>query len=260
MSGLKSKLIISTCSTEKFKKLKEAFHTRGAELLHHPMIDIVQEKGNAVSSETFAKLDNFDWIIFTSSYGVSSFFALSEIYKVPSDIFGRIRFATIGKSTSRELLAYGYLADFENSGNTSLDMAKELIEVLGKESLNILHPTGNLSGTGILTVLGERHNLTRLFVYNTLPVKKTNPDIINRISKGDYDIILFFSPSAFHFFILKHEKVTLLHPMRIASIGKTTTMAIHELGFEPLVVAEESTMEGMINGLEAFYNNKTVTF
>jgi hydroxymethylbilane synthase len=76
--------------------------------------------------------------------------------------------------------------------------------------------------------------------------------VIKRISDGDYDLILFTSPSTFHHFSTFVD-TGLLGNLKIGSIGTTTSKAIREAGFEPLMTAKMSNTEGLTEAILHYY-------
>ena len=81
-----------------------------------------------------------------------------------------------------------------------------------------------------------------------------NPSIVKRIAEGAYDLILFTSPSTFNHFTMLVDK-SLLVNLRIASIGSTTTRAIREAGFEPVLTADQSNAEGLTEAILKYYQH-----
>jgi uroporphyrinogen-III synthase len=47
--------------------------------------------------------------------------------------------------------------------------------------------------------------------------------------------------------------MTLIGNLKIASIGSTTSKAISEAGFEPLLTAQMSSAEGLIDAIVKYY-------
>ena len=79
--------------------------------------------------------------------------------------------------------------------------------------------------------------------------------ILHRIIEGNYDLMLFTSPSGFKSF-LHHTAGTKDHSkLRIACLGPTTEKAILEEGLKPLVVASPSGKAGLIKVIENYFQS-----
>jgi uroporphyrinogen-III synthase len=89
-------------------------------------------------------------------------------------------------------------------------------------------------------------------VYETCQPKHADPVLLAKIEAGDYDLLLFTSPSTFHHFRSMVEP-SLLGRLKIASIGSTTTKFIHEAGVEPLLTAKMSNADGLKDAIVNYY-------
>ena len=71
---LKDKVIISTRAIESGDNLPELLKSQGAEVIAFPMIEVCPAVLNSVETAMLNKLDQFDWLFFTSKNGVLNFF------------------------------------------------------------------------------------------------------------------------------------------------------------------------------------------
>jgi uroporphyrinogen-III synthase len=111
---------------------------------------------------------------------------------------------------------------------------------------------GNLADETLKTQLGAENQVDRIDVYETCQPKQADPAVIKRITEGQYDMILFTSPSTFaHFGSFVDKKV--LGNLKIGSIGTTTSKAILEAGFEPMLTAKMSSAEGLTTSILQYY-------
>lgn len=258
MSTLQDKIFISTCTSDKASKLRYHLNNRGAKLVDLQMIEIERAGITENLKYAFDNINLFDWIIFTSSHGVSNFFELMKKHNHPPEWSQTIKFATIGKATSSKLMDYGVQADFVSMGNRSKKMVREMTTVLGNKTRHILHPAGNLTGGVLAAELGKTHKIFSLVVYKTVPVQTIMHEVLNKIYAGEYDLIFFFSPSAFRNFISIIKPEFRSGCLRIACIGKTTERAVQDMGYSPLVVAQKSDIEGMIKETEIYYEKQLI--
>lgn len=250
---LEGKTFISTRPAGKSEELKALFHHHGASLIEMPMIEIHMAQLSSAEKELLKNNGQFDWIIFTSSNGISSFFAhLKEIngsYTLSHDT----RIAVIGKKTGAELASYGHQPSYINKGTTGEDFAAELVELFGDTKPNVLLPVGNLAREVIESKLESIAKVTRITVYITLMPDITGTDVIEWIATDNYDMILFTSPSGFHNFNQITENKIKTNTLKIACIGNTTAQAVAKQGIKPLVVAYTMDSQGIVDAVLEYY-------
>ncbi len=213
------------------------------------MIEIKEAPINNTEKDILKKIDKFDKIIFTSKNGVIFFF--KQYYKItgnqvlPIDI----KFATIGKNTSKELEKYAYKTDFTNKGSTSFDFIKN-INTFVNNNENVLLALGNLSKNVIEEAILKYANVCRINFYNTTATQVVDNKIVEQIKNNNYNLLLFTSPSGFYNFNkLRIDKKNL----KIACIGTTTANAIKKHNITPLIIAKKSTAEGFAESIINYF-------
>lgn len=245
-------IIISTQPAEQAKKLFGLMPSQDVEFISMPLIKTKTVELNKINVTSINKINDFDWIIFTSKRGVAGLFKLLKDMNLSKNQLINLKFAVIGEPTAAELINYGFKADYINKGNTSKEFLFYLLRDVINNCDKVLMPLGNLASNYIPDALSEIATITRIDVYETIKLKEINKKILNRIDKDDYHLLVFTSPSAFENFI----EITNYKPneknLRILSIGQTTTNAIQSLGFEVLLTAKKSTIEGLTKEIEKF--------
>jgi uroporphyrinogen-III synthase len=255
MSIFKEKTIITTCAADKASKIKCLLIPKGAEVFEFPMIHISQSQNSEEVKSVIKKIHTYNWIIFTSSKGVSNFFLWLHQF----DIFinkSNVKFAVIGKSTGKILKKLGFEANYISESKDSKSFAEELITIIGNEKANILLPIGNLSENRLFEVFKKKHHVTSLEVYQTKIPLEFDDKIYSKIINNKYDLIFFLSPSAVeNFLILLGDKINISTIKGIA-IGKTTSKAMIKHGIKPLFTPKTPNIESMIEEFEALKKNK----
>lgn len=250
---LKGKTFISTRPAGKSEELKELFHQHGASLVEMPMIEIQAAQLSVAEKELLENTGQFNWIIFTSSNGISSFFAHLREITGSYTLSPATRIAVIGKKTGAELAIYGHQPSYINKGTTGEDFAAELAELFGNTLPNVLLPVGNLAREVIETKLESIAKVTRITVYITLMPDITRTDALDRIATDNYDMILFTSPSGFHNFNQITENKINTNRLKIVCIGNTTAQAVARQGIKPLVVAHTMDSQGIVEAILDYY-------
>jgi uroporphyrinogen III methyltransferase/synthase len=213
----------------------------GAEVIAAPTIEIVEPSSWAPIDAAIAKLETYDWLIFTSRNGVERFLArLDASERDLRAVKGSI--AAIGPATAEALAQARLKVDCRPQEF----VAESLLDALDAE----------LTGKKILIARAEvaREVLPeelrrRGASVNVAPVYRTVvPDsatLHKSMAEKKPDWVTFTSSSTVRHFIEMVGKEALADT-RIASIGPITSATLRELGIEPTVEAEPHTMDGLI--------------
>lgn len=251
---LQDKIFISTRPGNKSDELIRLFSNAGATLLEMPMIDILPSRLNESEKDYFKRLQEFQWLIFTSANGVRYFFNNLEEIQGNQQLPEPLQIAVIGSKTAKALNLFGYKASFINPHSTSEDFADTFIQIIKNNSSkpNILLSLGNIARTVIQNQLVEFANWTRINVYQTTAPKSVDKEILQRIENDQYEMILFTSPSGIENFI-KLKNHSQLQKIRIACIGETTSNTAIKNNINPKVVAKNSTAFGLFESILNYY-------
>ncbi|MCE1199049.1 MAG: hydroxymethylbilane synthase [Marinilabiliales bacterium] len=248
---LTGKVLISTRPIETGDTLPDLLRSQGATVVAFPMIAIHPADLSVAEMSRLDSLGSYDWLFFTSRQGVVHFFRALIERTGGSQLPTGIRLAVVGSGTAAELEYYGYSADFVASEHNSEAMAEEFLAHY-IESFQLLLALGNLADDTLAQRLGNRHATSRITVYETRAVASADPGVVRRIEEGNYDLLLFTSPSTFHNFVTFVDTER-CRELKMASIGKTTTHAIREAGFTPLLTASMSNAEGLKEAILRYY-------
>ena len=249
---LKEKVIISTRATEPGDSLPDLLKAQGANVLSLPMIEMLPSPLDAKLIEVLTDLTYYDWLFFTSKNGVSAFFKHLIDTKGDTELPKKVKIAVIGYKTALELDYYGYAPDFISDGNTSEDFLNQFLKKYQSENLKILLSLGNLADNTLSNRLSTKNVVHRLNVYQIVKPNQADPKIIELIKNDQYDLIVFTSPSTFHNFCSFYE-LDQIRKLKMASIGRTTTKAINDEGFETVITATKSNAEGLRDAIIEYY-------
>ncbi|HEY5511164.1 MAG TPA: hydroxymethylbilane synthase [Prolixibacteraceae bacterium] len=279
---LKDKVFISTRAVEAGDTLPDLLKAKGATVLSLPMIEILPAKKLAkklakkpassdlqsedmkgletsdckseVAEEAvkIKQLSRYDWLFFTSRNGVAHFFRTLIDLTGSSELPASLKVAVVGVKTASELEYYGYSPAFTGISHGSAEMAAEFCSTHHPKNCKILLALGNLADDTLKTILGAHNQVDRINVYETCEPKSVDNILIQKIKDGAYDLILFTSPSTFHHFSSFVDNIV-LKSLKIASIGTTTSRAIREAGFNPLLTAAMSNAEGLTEAIVKYY-------
>lgn len=250
--SLKDKVIISTRAIESGDSLPDILKTCGAKLLSLPMIEIAPSKLDTRAIEQLNHLERFDWIFFTSKNGVINFFRHLIDVKGNTELPKTVHLAVIGYKTGLELEYYGYTPTLISDENTSDELLIQFYKKYQPQNLTILLALGNLADNTLSSRLSTENTVNRINVYQIVKPAYADPEIVEIIKNGLYDLIVFTSPSTFNNFC-SYFKADQIGKLKMVSIGMTTTKAIQEAGFEPVLTAKKSNVEGLRDAIIEYY-------
>jgi len=229
----------------------------GANPIHFPTIKIVPPASWREMDNAIKKLEDYDWLIFTSANGVAYFFErLSAKGKEIRDLKG-IKICCIGPATARqvqdkgirvdlvpkEFIAEGILKSFSR---TNLKGKKILIARAAK-ARDVL-PEG-------LKKLGAQVDVVT--AYETVGSGKKKKELEELFKENQVDVIAFTSSSTVHNFIkIMGGGFKLPKGVKIACIGPVTAAAARKAGFPVDIHQEEYTIEGLVDALANYFKKK----
>ncbi|MBN2116116.1 MAG: uroporphyrinogen-III synthase [Anaerolineales bacterium] len=216
----------------------------GFEPIFFPVIEIRPIENNVALERALAKLERYDWIVFTSVNAV----------EVVSDIVARSgatkqspKVAAIGPKTAEALRRRGITLDFVPDEYVAEAILPGLGDVRGKW---VLLPRAEIARKALPEAIKEAGGIPHeVAVYQTLPAQP-EPEGLAALQSG-VDIVTLTSPSTVQNF-MAIARQSGLDPLRLpgnplfACIGPITEQAAREDGLVDLVVAREYTTEGLI--------------
>lgn len=187
---------------------------------HTPLIKI--EKLDSEIKErlmTVAALKEYDWIIFTSQYGVKFFFEELKQKNIDTQTLNQIKIATVGEVTTKTLSTYHFTPTFE-SHTQSASGILEYFNTKQLRGIRILLPRSNKGLTSLLEgLLKCGYKVTDLPIYSN----RQNPEAV-KVNLKDFDKIIFNSPSSVEAFINIYGELP--SDMMLVAKGETTKIKI----------------------------------
>lgn len=187
------------------------FENRG-EIVHRPLIRLEPVKF------TVPRVSQYDWIVFTSKYGIIYFIDRMRLKK-------SYRFAVIGMKTAMVLEEYGYKADIVASVESSKGLINEFLRYDIKDK-RILIPGSDLSRDYLKEELGRQGAVvTKLVVY------KNMRQIQSGINFSEIKEIVFTSPSTVNSFMSQYKGVP--EGIAVYCIGEVTENELSKYSVTP---------------------------
>jgi uroporphyrinogen III methyltransferase / synthase len=231
---------------------RKILESLGAKVVGLPSISIGPPTSWKKMDNAISKLDQFDWVVFTSASGVKIFF--ERIKRNDPQLLGRLRkqdreklprFACVGPSTKHALEGLGLRCFLQPKEFTTMNLGKELarrMNVKGKKILLARAEVANKQITRILRDSGA--TVSEVSVYRTITQSKNlPPNFLEKIT----DITLT-SPSTVRGLLRSvgaaeiNSKKILIH-----CIGPVTARCAKKRGLNIENVAKVHTMDGLVN-------------
>lgn len=227
----------------------------GAEPVEIPLIEVVAPEDWGPVDAAIGRLETYDWVVFTSANGVEFFFRRLGDLGRDARALGRARLACVGEATARSLGGHGLRADLVPESFRADALLGPLAERAG-EGARLLLPRGDLARRDFPAALRQRGlEVDEVVVYRTRPAREGGERIRRLLEEGRLDVLTFASPSAVESFMaaVGPDAAELARGAVVACIGPVTAQAARERGLEVQVLAEPSTMPGLVSALEAFF-------
>jgi uroporphyrinogen-III synthase len=216
----------------------------GAVPLRFPTIDFAAVRDSDVDRALDA-LETYDWVIMTSANAVRFFLDLLGHGEAGAE---GVRFAATGSKTAAELAHAGLQVAFVPQGFSGAVLAATLPDVAGARILIPRTAQGRRDLVDGLVARGAR--VDDVAIYRTAIAQPSAAEYAALVE--GVDALTFTSPLTVENFarLVAHLSV---HGAVVACIGPSTAEAAARAGYMPDVVAEEYTIDGLIEGLVAHF-------
>jgi uroporphyrinogen-III synthase len=241
---LTGRRVVVTRPQDQSQELCDRLQALGAESIVFPVIAIAPPEAGGPLDQAIARLDSYDWIIFTSVNGVKYFWARLLEHPTQRSIAGP-KIAAIGPATAQALHQHNvsvHLMPAEYRAEAILD---EIGDVAGRR---ILLPRADIARPVLangLCAMGAR--VDEVPAYHT--VQGNPPRTAFDALRAGVDVITFTSSSTVRNFVALTAGLDYGDPL-IACIGPVTAATARELGLHVDAMAEEYTIDGLLEALK----------
>jgi uroporphyrinogen III methyltransferase/synthase len=206
--------------------------------------------------EALDRLEQFDWIIFTSENAVRAVVKRAGVRGNLRNVAGRrSRAAAVGPTTASAAERAGFFVDYQAQTHSGTALANELGEKLRGQTLFL--PRSDRANPDLPRLLRNYGaEVTEVIAYRTVTPVNLDQEKISAIVNGEVEAILFFSPTAVEHFvgIVGAEKLCdLQNHLAITAVGPITANALRQSGVDNLLVAEDTTADAVIAALKQHF-------
>ncbi|QGQ24305.1 uroporphyrinogen-III C-methyltransferase [Gimesia benthica] len=224
----------------------------GAQPVLLPTIEIGPPADWEPVDAAIARLDEYQWLVFTSANGVNYF--LNRLWETGYDArkLARLKIATIGPSTAEALQQFHLRADLIPDQYRAEALAAALKPLV--QGKKILWAGANRGREVLQTELAEvSATVDKIVVYENHDVASWGSESLELLESGEIDWIGLSSPSiARNFSRLLTEDVRqhLGSRTRLVSISPVTTQAATDAGLQIDAEAEEYLWDGIFAAIQ----------
>jgi len=238
--------VLVTRPIEQAVDLRNQLAELGAGTLVQPTIRITKPDDWSTVDDAIARLADFDWIVFSSSNGVSFFDDRLSDLELDARALGGVKIAAIGPGTAMELARRGLRTDLMPQSYRAEAMAESLsADADGRRFLLIRASRGREVLAEQLTAAGGL--VEQVVCYESTDIESPDEEVAKRLAEGKIDWITVTSSA------IARSLVRLfgddLKKARLASISPITTATLTELGHPPAVEASQYTMPGLVQAI-----------
>jgi uroporphyrinogen-III synthase len=226
----------------------------GAEVLHLPTIAIEPPGDWSPVDEALSQLPSYHYAVFTSRNAVEAVIGRLTALGLGDTIPPGPEVVAAGEVTAQRLHQLGVdtlmRPDVPSAGGVAAALLED--DLRGRR---IFYPTSDLSRAELreqLEAAGAR--VDQVVAYRTVPPAEADEAILDALRRGEVDVLTVASPSAIQ------NLVAVLQPdhdclrlTRVVCIGHTTAWTAQDEGLDPMAIAREPSVDGMVEAICSLY-------
>lgn len=227
----------------------------GAEPLHHPTIRIEDPTDPIPFRRAVARLESYEWIVFTSANGVARFWHAWAEISGARELPAGVHIAAIGPATAAALTRRGVRAEVVPQEYVAEAVADALTGSEGLAGCRVLLPRA----AGARQVLPERlraagAEVDEVVAYESHADLEGIAALRAGLERGLIDVVTFTAASTVRAFV--EVAGPDLGRARVVAIGPITADAARAAGVRVDAVAREYTTEGLLEAIVELHKNR----
>jgi hydroxymethylbilane synthase len=231
---------------------------RGAEPLPLPTIRIepIGDTAQLDLAIDQTRWGAFDWGVFTSANAVEVFANRMDALDIHPNQLANMRVAAVGRTTAVAVADAGLNLTLVPESATADALAASLRKVM-RAGERVLYPR-SATGRDVLPseLRAAGFDVQAIDVYRTLPEPNVDKRVLDRVRRGEVDMITFASPSSVrHLVALLGSECAMLNGIPVVCAGPVTARAAREAGLLVSVVSESPDVAAMSKAIASFWLN-----
>lgn len=248
------KRVLVTRARSQASELSERIEALGGEAVEFPVIRITPPARQDLLDAALHRLEDYDWVVFTSVNGVKHFFRRLRELKLDIRRMAKAKVAAIGPQTAEALLDKGLQVEILPGEYRAEALAEAMVPRV-QAGEKVLLPRADIARKVLAREL-ERHGLkvTEVDAYDTRVGTEDAEEVARMLEEGAIHVITFTSSSTVRNFVeairtVRENWNSLLETVQIACIGPITARTAEGLGLRVDAVAKEYTIDGLVETL-----------
>jgi uroporphyrinogen III methyltransferase / synthase len=245
--------VVVTRTREQASQLSSQLQELGAEVLEIPTIKILPPEHRQGIVDALLELNSYDWLVFTSPNGVTTFF--EYFFRNFHDMrdLGGARIAAVGPATAKKLKELHLQVDLMPDEALAASIAEAFSEFETIENLRMCLLRAEVANPELPATLEALGAIVDdIACYKTVPEAEDVSGASAKLLESGADWITFTSSSTVEHFHTRFDLPALTQKfpqLRLASIGPETTKSLAALGLQPAIEARQHTIEGLVETL-----------
>lgn len=234
-------------ATSSVDPLIDGLRRLGAEVVHCPLVRIAPAEDDDALRQCVARLDRYDWVVFTSANAVRAVAALER-----RAVSSERRVAAVGPATALSVeRLLGWTVDAIPEEYRGGGIVEAMIAVAPLEGLRVLWPRARTVATDLTPELRAGGAIVDAPVaYSTEPEPAAAHELHRMMHAGELDAITLTSPSAVRSL---SAAGALAAGLTVAVIGPSTAAAARRCGMHVDVQPSDHTIAALVDALAHHY-------
>jgi uroporphyrinogen III methyltransferase/synthase len=253
---LAGKRIVVTRARAQARSLVRQITNLGGEVVEFPTIEIQPPQSFAAFDAAMAKIESYDWLMFTSVNSVGPFLSRLQHVGKTVDMLEHLDVGAIGPETAKELTAAGITCCLV----PERFQAEGILDEVAPETMRgkrILIPRAAAAREVLPNTLRQwGASVDVVVAYRTVvPANEIEP-LAKRLRQSEVDVITFTSSSTVKNFVRIFDGKNLTeiaNGSTIACIGPITAQTVEQLGGHTAILAEEFTIPGLVRAIVSYF-------
>ena len=249
LKPLFGKRVLVTRARAQASKLTQTLEELGASCVEAPAIKVVPPADQfACLDQCLTKVQEYNWVIFTSANGVEYFYQRLFASNQDSRALAQAKICAIGSATAAKLRQYGVIADVVPQEFRAEGIVEALATEVGPGT-KILLPRATVARDVLpesLTKLGAEVDVAP--AYETQTGDMDVEQLREQLQAGELDVVTFTSSSTVTKLLelLGQDAQALLAHTQVMAIGPITAETCEKNGLQVQAVAKEYTIPGLV--------------
>ena len=238
---LVGKTVLVTRPRGSGQRLPRELRRHGARVVWQPTVHIDEHLPTPELDAALDRLDEFDWIVFTSPRGVAAFWRRLIARGLDRSQLHHTAIAVVGPGTAQALAERGMKASVIGQPYSAAGLLSVLTPMVRAASPTILYPrAASVSPTLVNGLREVGATVVETVAYRTEPLRSSGP--LRKSLNGQVDCVVFCSPSAISAALPLRSHI---NGCAVACIGPVTAEAARAAGFTVSIVPEETTVPAL---------------